>query len=90
MTKPIKHLRKHGIQRVKPGTPFHAWKTINAAHAVLREGQPMTLVEIGIQLQQMGHRPDERPRKLMNSICEAFRYHPKTFIQDAEGRWRIT
>lgn len=36
--RPLKRIgrrRKQGIQPVKPGTPFHAWKTINAAHAVL-------------------------------------------------------
>lgn len=81
--------KKHGIQPVKPGTPFHRWKTINAAHAVLSAGQPMTLVEIGVELVQHGHRSDDGPRKLLRSIREALRYHPDKFTQDVEGRWGL-
>jgi hypothetical protein len=63
--------------------------TVQAGEAVLREGQPMTLVEIVMEIMDRGHRSYDQPRAVLHALRGSFRYHKGKFTQDAEGRWGI-
>jgi pentatricopeptide repeat protein len=63
--------------------------TIQAAYALLSEGQPMTAVEIVVAMQERGCRPNDDPEKLLRTVRENFRWHSDKFTQGAEGRWGV-
>ena len=60
-----------------------------AAETVLRESQPLTIIELVIALQRRGCRTYDNPRKVAKCLRSAFYYHRERFRQDAEKRWSI-
>ncbi len=85
-----KRLGVREIKAVRSGTPFRRLNSVQAAHAVLSEGKPMTLVELVVALQSRGCRRGHNPHRVLRTLRECFRYHRDKFVQDAEGRWSIS
>jgi pentatricopeptide repeat protein len=77
------------LRPARAGAPFRVMTTIQAAYALLSEGQPMTAVEIVVAMQERGCRPNDDPEKLLRTVRENFRWHSDKFTQDAEGRWGV-
>lgn len=60
-----------------------------AAETVLREGKPMTLVDLTMEVQRRGCRTIDDPRAVLHAIRASFRYHRDKFVRNGEGRWAI-
>jgi hypothetical protein len=92
-------LREPGTPKPRPESPrirpavrdssFRTLTAINAAETVLREGTPLTLVELVIELQSRGCRSSDDPRALLHAIRSAFAYHRDKFLRDCEDRWTL-
>ncbi len=60
---------------------------IQAAEVVLREGKPLTLVELTIEVMKRGCRSMDDPKVVANAIRGSLTYHKGRFFRDLEGRW---
>jgi hypothetical protein len=81
--------RNRAIRPADPDSSYRLMTTVQAGEAVLREGQPMTLVEIVMEIMDRGHRSYDQPRAVLHALRGSFRYHKGKFTQDAEGRWGV-
>lgn len=62
---------------------------IGAAELILREGEPMTLVELTIEVQRRGCRTNDDPHAVLSAINSSFRYHRDRFRKDGKGLWSL-
>ena len=62
---------------------------IAAAELVLREGKPMTLVELTLEVQRRGCRTNDDPHAVLSAINSSFQYHRDRFKRDADARWSL-
>jgi hypothetical protein len=76
-------------RKADPKSPYFNMTTIQAAELVLREGKPLTLVELVVEVQERGCRMADDPRRVMRAIQGSLKYHSDRFRQDCEGRWSI-
>ena len=60
-----------------------------AAELILREGKPLTYVELTLEIQRRGCRTNDDPMAVLCSIKSAFRYHRDKFKRDGESRWSL-
>jgi len=74
---------------VADGDSLAGMTTYKAAEHVLRENQPLTMVELTIEVQRRGCRTDDDPRKVAHCIRGSFFYHRGEFRRDGEGRWWV-
>lgn len=78
------------IRLSRPDSPYRRMTTIQAGERVLREGKPMALVDLTIEIMNRGHRSADEPRKVMRALRASFDYHRRRFTQDSEGRWEVS
>ena len=73
------------------GGDFSKMTTRQAAELVLRDSGPLRLVELTVNVMQLGCRTDENPRTVANSIRCSLLYHAKQgrFFRDEVGRWSV-
>jgi len=69
------------------GKPFSEVTVTKAAELILSEGEPLTLVELVLEIQRRGCHADDNPRKIAHCIRSAFYYHRNRFRRDEAGRW---
>jgi len=62
---------------------------IQAAEVVLREGKPLTLVELTIEVMTRGCRANDDPKVVANALRGSLSYHKGRFSRDGEGRWIV-
>ena len=62
---------------------------IQAAEVVLREGEPLRLTELTLEVMARGCRAGDDPRAVAHAIRSAMRYHKCSFMRDKAGRWRL-
>jgi hypothetical protein len=94
--KEIKALkRKLGIRM--PGRPrkvvssdYSTLKATTVAKEVLREGKPMTLAELVLEIQRRGCRSADDPRAVAKAIQNGLNHYRRFFKRDGEGRWAAT
>jgi len=67
--------------------PFSEMTAIEAAETVLREGEPLRLTELTLEVQSRGCRVGDDPRAVAHAIRSAMRYHKCRFMRDKAGRW---
>jgi hypothetical protein len=73
----------------KIGKPFSEMTAIQAAEAVLREGEPLRLTELTVEVMARGCRVGDDPRKVAHAIRSAMKYHKCRFVRDKAGRWGV-
>jgi hypothetical protein len=82
--------RKLSLKR--PGRPRKATgenallKATTVAKEILREGRPMSLPELTLEVMRRGCRSLDHPRAVAHSICNGLRYGGE-FKRDGRGRW---
>jgi hypothetical protein len=69
--------------------PFSDMTAIEAAEAVLLEGEPLRLTELTLEVQARGCRAGDDPRAVAHAIRSAMRYHKCRFVRDKAGRWSV-
>jgi hypothetical protein len=62
---------------------------VMAAESILKEGTPLTLVELTLEVQARGCRTGDNPRAVAHAIRGAFYYHRNRFQRDAKLRWSL-
>lgn len=62
---------------------------IAAVELILREGQPMTLIELTLEVQRRGCRTNDDPHAVHSAISSSLRYHRDKFVHDADKRWSV-
>ncbi len=62
---------------------------IQAAEVVLREGKPLTLVELTIEIMNRGCRASDDPKAVANAVRGSLFYHKGRFCRDGDGRWWV-
>jgi hypothetical protein len=75
--------------RSKPNRTFVDMTAIEAAEAVLREGEPLRLTELTLKVQALGCRAGDNPRTVAHSIRSSMLYHECRFKKDAAGKWFV-
>jgi hypothetical protein len=83
-------LRKPDKPRKPSPGDFFREKASVLAREILREGRPMSLVELTLEVQRRGCRTHDDPRALAHVIAEGLRYHKREFPRDEKGRWGVT
>jgi hypothetical protein len=78
-----------GVRFFSAEVPISKLTLIAAAERVLSESKPLRLVELVIELQLRGVRPNADPRRLGVSLRSAFGYHRHRFICDRFYRWTV-
>ncbi len=64
-------------------------RATTVASAILREGKPMTLVELTLEVQRRGCRSQDDPRAVAHAIDCGIRYYRREFKRDEMGRWVV-
>jgi hypothetical protein len=64
-------------------------KATTLARDILREGKPMGLVELTIEVQRRGCRPLDDPRTVAHAIRSGLAQCRREFRKDAVGRWSV-
>lgn len=77
------------LVRSGDGKPFSDMTAIEAAEAVLLEGEPLRLTELTLEVQARGCRAGDDPHAVAHAIRSAMRYHKCRFVRDKAGRWAI-
>jgi len=54
---------------------------------VLREGKPLTLVELTIEIMNRGCRASDDPKVVANAVRGSLCYHKGRFRRDEAGQW---
>ena len=62
---------------------------IGAAETILREGVPLKLVDLTLEVQRRGCRTNDDPHAVFATISSGFRYHRDRFVRDADARWSV-
>jgi hypothetical protein len=78
-----------GVRYFADDVPLAKLTLIAAAERVLREGKPLRIAELVIELQDRGFRADENPRRLGVSIRSSLTYHRARFVKDRLHRWSV-
>jgi len=86
--------RKLGLKR--PGRPrrivasdYSGLRPTTLAVEILREGKPMSLAELTIEVQRRGCRSMDDPRAVAKAIDSGLRQHARRFKRDEKGRWSV-
>jgi hypothetical protein len=58
------------------------------AQAILTERGPLTVLEITVEAQARGYRPDEKPRRVTHAIRATLLYHKTRFVRVGE-KWAL-
>jgi hypothetical protein len=64
-------------------------KATTVARDVLREGKPMGIVELTIEVQRRGCRPLDDPRAVAHAIRSGLANCRREFRKDDKGRWAV-
>jgi hypothetical protein len=64
-------------------------KATTVAREILREGKPMSLVELTIEVQRRGCRPLDDPRAVAHAIRSGLAHCRREFKRDENGRWQL-
>ena len=65
-------------------------KATTVAKEVLREGKPMTIVELTLEVQRRGCRSLDDPRVVAHAIRSGLQHYRREFKRDGAGRWICT
>jgi len=71
---------------VPEGHSLRGLTTHKAAEVVLRDRQPLTAVEITVEIQRRGSRSGADPHTVARSVRSALSYHRGRFRRDDSGR----
>ena len=82
------NLKPEGRPRKRASVGDPNLKATVVAREILREGTPMTLVELTIEVQRRGCRVLDDPRAVAHAIRQGLNYR-RGFKRDREGRWRV-
>jgi hypothetical protein len=83
-------LKRPGRPRKIVASDYSDLKATTVAREILREGVPMSLAQLTIEVQRRGCRSLDDPRSVAHSIDSGLRYYRREFMRDAEGRWSIS
>jgi hypothetical protein len=80
-------------QRGRPckiqASDYSGLKATTVAVEILREGKPMSLAELTIEVQRRGCRTTDDPRAVAHAIDSGIRYYRQEFKRDEAGRWVV-
>lgn len=58
------------------------------AEQILAEQGPLTLLELAVEAQRRGYRPDDTPKRVLHAFRTSMRYHTGRFCKIGE-RWGV-
>jgi hypothetical protein len=82
-------LKPTGRPRRRLATGDPNLRASTAAVAILREGKPLSIVELTIEVQRRGCRSLDDPRDVAHAIRSALSYYRREFMKDERGRWAV-
>jgi hypothetical protein len=83
------NLKPQGRPRKKLPAGDPNLKATAVAREILREGKPMTIVELTIEVQRRGCRALDDPRAVAHAIRMGLAHCRREFRKDASGRWSV-
>src|SRR4051794_3711318 len=82
-------LKPTGRPRRRLATGNPNLRASTAAVAILREGKPLSIVELTLEVQRRGCRSADHPRDVAHAIRSALSYYRDEFLKDEKGRWSV-
>jgi hypothetical protein len=67
--------------------PLSALSIADATETVLRSRGPLKATELVVAIQEQGYRSGANPRKLLNSLKQAYKRNGHRFAIAADGKW---
>jgi len=81
--------KQPGRPRKTPASDMLGIRAGEMARAILREGVPMTVVELTLEVQRRGCRSLDDPRIVAKAVREGLKRHRLEFRKDETGRWGV-
>jgi hypothetical protein len=82
-------LKPTGRPRKIIASDYSGLKATPVACEVLREGKPLSIVELTIEVQRRGCRSLDDPRAVAHAIRSRLQYYAREFRKDKDGRWEL-